>query len=167
MEIRQLHHHDAEAYFALRLEALQPNPEAFGSSYEEEKDYPLSQIQSRLTDPAYVFGAFLENTLIGVVTLVRETKQKMSHRANIYAVYVTPLHRGKGVAKQLLQAAIEHAHTLQGIEQLYLAVVSDNISAKKLYRSFGFETYGIDQKAIKISRKYYDEELMVRFLSHS
>lgn len=165
MEIRQLHPDDAEAYFALRLEALQINPEAFGSSYEEEKDYPLSWTQSRLSDPAsYVYGAFVEKDLVGVVTLMRETKIKMSHRANIYAVYVTPKRRGKGVAKQLLKATIEKSRDLQGIEQVYLAVVAENRVAKKVYRAFGFETYGIDRKAIKINGKYYDEELMVLYL---
>ncbi|MEY8343946.1 GNAT family N-acetyltransferase [Niallia circulans] len=165
MEIRQLRHDDAEAYFALRLEALQINPEAFGSSYEEEKDYPLSRTQSRLSDPAsYVYGAFVEKDLVGVVTLMRETKIKMSHRANIYAVYVTPKRRGKGVAKQLLKATIEKSRDLQGIEQVYLAVVAENRVAKKVYRAFGFETYGIDRKAIKINGKYYDEELMVLYL---
>ncbi|NRG30922.1 GNAT family N-acetyltransferase [Niallia circulans] len=165
MEISQLHPDDAEAYFALRLEALQINPEAFGSSYEEEKDYPLSRTQSRLSDPAsYVYGAFVEKDLVGVVTLMRETKIKMSHRANIYAVYVTPKRRGKGVAKQLLKATIEKSRDLQGIEQVYLAVVAENTAAKKVYRAFGFETYGIDRKAIKINGKYYDEELMVLYL---
>lgn len=165
MEIRQLRHDDAEAYFALRLEALQINPEAFGSSYEEEKDYPLSRTQSRLSDPAsYVYGVFVEKDLVGVVTLMRETKIKMSHRANIYAVYVTPKRRGKGVAKQLLKATIEKSRDLQGIEQVYLAVVAENTAAKKVYRAFGFETYGIDRKAIKINGKYYDEELMVLYL---
>ncbi|MFP3719244.1 GNAT family N-acetyltransferase, partial [Niallia circulans] len=152
MEISQLHPDDAEAYFALRLEALQINPEAFGSSYEEEKDYPLSRTQSRLSDPAsYVYGAFVEKDLVGVVTLMRETKIKMSHRANIYAVYVTPKRRGKGVAKQLLKATIEKSRDIQGIEQVYLAVVAENTAAKKVYRAFGFETYGIDRKAIKIN----------------
>lgn len=165
MEIRQLRPDDAEAYFALRLEALQINPEAFGSSYEEEKDYPLSRTQSRLSDPAsYVYGAFVEKDLVGVVTLMRETKIKMSHRTNIYAVYVTPKRRGKGVAKQLLKATIEKSRDLQGIEQVYLAVVAENTAAKKVYRAFGFETYGIDRKAIKINGKYYDEELMVLYL---
>ncbi|MEM5594526.1 hypothetical protein AAHH67_27330 [Niallia circulans] len=37
-------------------------------------------------------------------------------------------------------------------------------SCKKVYRAFGFETYGIDRKAIKINGKYYDEELMVLYL---
>ncbi|PAD82688.1 GNAT family N-acetyltransferase [Niallia circulans] len=165
MEIRQLGPDDAEAYFALRLEALQTNTEAFGSSYEEEKDYPLSRTQSRLSDPAsYVCGAFVEKDLVGIVTLMRETKKKLSHRANIYAVYVTPKCRGKGVAKHLLKATIEKSRDLQGIEQVYLAVVAENAAAKKVYQAFGFETYGIDRKAIKINGKYYDEELMVLFL---
>ncbi|WP_400245806.1 N-acetyltransferase family protein [Niallia sp. JL1B1071] len=165
MEIRQLHLHDAKAYFALRLEALKTNPEAFGSSYEEEKDYSISRTENRLTDPtSFVFGAFAENNLVGVLTLMKDTKQKMSHRGHLYAAYVTPLHRGKGVGKQLVQIAINKAQKLQEIEQLYLEVVSDNIQAKKLYESLGFETYGMDRKALKVSGKYYDETLMVLYL---
>ncbi len=37
MEIRQLTAEDAVLYKALRLEALQNHPEAFGSDYEAEK----------------------------------------------------------------------------------------------------------------------------------
>jgi ribosomal protein S18 acetylase RimI-like enzyme len=166
MEIRQLHLRDAEVYFALRLEALKTNPEAFGSSYEEEKDYPISRTENRLTDSAsYVFGAFAENHLIGVLTLMKDTKQKMSHRGHLYAAYVTPIHRGKGVGKQLVKIAINKAQELREIEQLYLEVVSDNIPAKKLYESLGFETYGIDRNALKISGNYYDEALMVLYLN--
>lgn len=165
MEIRQLHLRDAKAYFALRLEALKTNPEAFGSSYEEEKDYPISRTENRLTDSsAYVFGAFAENHLIGVLTLMKDGKQKMNHRGHLYAAYVTPLHRGKGVGKQLVQIAINKAMELHDIEQLYLEVVTNNIAAKELYDSLGFETYGIDRKALKISGKYYDEALMVLYL---
>lgn len=40
MEIRLLTVADAVVYRKLRLEGLQSNPEAFGSSFEEEKDMP-------------------------------------------------------------------------------------------------------------------------------
>ncbi|WP_410429700.1 hypothetical protein [Metabacillus litoralis] len=41
MDIRLLKPLDAENYRNFRLEALQNNPESFGSSYEEEKDKTL------------------------------------------------------------------------------------------------------------------------------
>ena len=48
MEIRHLNGTDAIIYRTLRLQALQMSPEAFGSSYEEEKDAPLEQYISKL-----------------------------------------------------------------------------------------------------------------------
>lgn len=42
MEIRLLTAADAAVYRHLRLEGLQMNPEAFGSSFEEEKDMGLA-----------------------------------------------------------------------------------------------------------------------------
>lgn len=161
MEIRELHPKDAEIYINLRLEALRTNPEAFGSSYEEEKDYPIEKTEWRLGDAsAHMFGAFIDGRLIGMVTLMREVKNKMKHRANIYAVYVTPSQRGKGVAKRLMEASIRKAKELKEVEQLYLTVVSTNEPAKRLYQSLGFSTYGVDRKAIKIADEYYDDDLM-------
>ena len=53
---------------------------------------------------------------------------------------------------------------MEGLEQINLCVVSDNIKAKKLYKSFGFLTYGTEQKAMKIDNRYLDEYLMVLYL---
>ncbi|MFD1040487.1 hypothetical protein ACFQ3N_19095 [Virgibacillus byunsanensis] len=73
MEIRQLIPNDAEKYFNLRLEALQRNLEAFSSTYEEEKDYSLEKYQNRFKDDYfYTFGAFENEQLLGVVSLVME-----------------------------------------------------------------------------------------------
>ena len=95
MEIRTLTEDDAALYRELRLEALQTNPEAFGSSYEEAAARPLSATAERLRTPgAVTLGAFEEAALIGNVTLVRDEGLKMRHRANIYAMYVTPAARG-------------------------------------------------------------------------
>ena len=49
MTISILNEHDAEAYQELRLQALQTNPEAFGSTYEREAAFSLSFVQERLT----------------------------------------------------------------------------------------------------------------------
>ncbi|GGB34070.1 N-acetyltransferase [Lentibacillus populi] len=164
MFIRQLNDKDAEKYLEIRLQALQTNPEAFASSYQEEKQYPLEVFQNRLKDDhSYTFGAFENEKLFGVVSLVKEQKIKIKHRATIYAMYVVPERRGNGIGKKLLAEAIKQAEKLNGIEQVHLSVVSNNESAKNLYRFLGFETYGIDKRALKIDDRYYDEELMVLY----
>ena len=60
MHIRALAPPDSTAFQALRLRGLRECPEAFASSYEEEVDTPLSEIERRLqpkTDSA-IFGGF-------------------------------------------------------------------------------------------------------------
>lgn len=165
MEIRILDSNDAADYRKIRLEALQGNPEAFSSSYEEEVEFPIERTASRLDDiSSYCFGAFKDNALVGVVSLVLEARHKIKHRANIFAMYVAPDFRKLGVGRKLMIAAIERAQNVDGIEQIYLTVNASNKPAKKLYVSLGFQTYGIDKRALRIGDQYFDEELMVLML---
>ncbi|MFM1652431.1 GNAT family N-acetyltransferase [Brevibacillus sp. B_LB10_24] len=165
MEIRALGPEDANLYRSIRLEALQHHPEAFGSSYEEEKEFSVEKFAGRLQEEhSFTFGAFENGRLFGVVTLVLEQKNKRKHRANIFAMYVSPEKRNLGIAKTLMIEAIRKAKNTTDVEQLHLSVVTDNQPAKKLYRSLGFETYGIEKRALKIDQNYFDEELMVLYV---
>lgn len=161
MEIRQLMPADAALYKVLRLEALQNHPEAFGSDYEAEKDRPVEQYAVRFqSEQATTFGAFHENELVGVVTVVCSEPVKMRHRANLFAMYVTPRIRTQQVGRQLVQEALRTLEKRSMIEQVHLSVVRTNEAAKALYRSLGFESYAIEPRALKIDDTYHDEELM-------
>jgi RimJ/RimL family protein N-acetyltransferase len=168
MEIRLLEPSDAESYWVLRLEALKQNPEAFSSSYEEaiQRQNPIEQVAKNLSSEGnYTFGAFESGKLIGVVTLLRERSIKLQHRANIFAMYVTPKKQGIGAGKALLTKAIDQAKIIEVIKKINLTVVSSNVKAKSLYTSLGFEVFGIEEKAIMVNNVYYDEEHMVLFLN--
>jgi RimJ/RimL family protein N-acetyltransferase len=166
MEIRQLNPADAEEYLSIRLEALQNSPYAFASSYEEEKNQTMEKYKNRFETPknTFTFGAFEDSQLVGVVTLVKEQLLKLSHRANIVAMYIKPEKRGNGIGKSLISEVIEKAYNLEGIEQIYLTVVTTNVPAKKLYTSNGFKVFGKETRALKFENTYYDEEHMVLFL---
>lgn len=167
MEIKLLKEQHAKEYWELRLEALQKNPEAFGSSYEEtiKRTSPIESTAERLVSKgSYTYGCFEEEKLAGVVTLVCEHGLKTKHKASIYAMYVTPAFRGTGVARKLMESAIQQAKDLPDVEQVMLTVVTTNEMARRLYLSLGFIIYGSEKRALKYKEEYYDEELMVLFL---
>ncbi|QED46733.1 GNAT family N-acetyltransferase [Cytobacillus dafuensis] len=164
MNIRLLAPNDSDAYRNIRLMALQKHPEAFASSYEEETAYSKDVYKNRFqTENSFTFGAFENEELLGTVTLLKETKLKLKHRANIVAMYVSPEKRRMGIGKALIANALEKAKELGEVEQVYLSVEATNEPAKKLYESFGFEVYAEEKRALKIGNTYYDEEHMVLF----
>jgi ribosomal protein S18 acetylase RimI-like enzyme len=76
----------------------------------------------------------------------------------LWGMYVRPIARSTGVAKHLVKAILSHAR--ERVELLQLAVVSENETARRLYRNFGFAEYGHEVHALKQSGRYYDEVLM-------
>ncbi|QWH01361.1 GNAT family N-acetyltransferase [Bacillus mycoides] len=165
--IRLLTKEDAEKYWDLRLQALQVNPEAFVTTYEEaiRQENPIKRVESNLTaTTSCTFGAFNEeNHLVGVVTLLTEEREAYKHKGHIVAMYVDAQNRRNGLARELITNAIQRARDIK-LEQLTLGVVSTNEPAKKLYESMGFKTYGIEKRAIKVNDVYSDDENMVLFL---
>ncbi len=167
MDIRLLDASDAKKYWDLRLEALEQNPEAFATSYEEaiSRENPVEGVENNLSkEGSFTFGAFHHNELIGVVTLLQEAPLKLKHKANILAMYVDPKMRGLGVGNELLLEAINHAKSMKTIENLNLSVVTTNESAKKLYSKLGFKVFGTEKYALIINGQYYDEEYRVLYL---
>ena len=166
MNIRLLEESDAIEYRELRLEALQNNPEAFATTYEDEIKKTFEDYRNRLSRKDFwTFGAFDNNQLIGVVTLIREQGHKLRHRTSIVAMYVTSEGRRKGTGKSLMLLAIQHAKQMEGIEQIYLSVVTTNTAAIRLYQSLGFEVFGTEKRAMKSSdATYWDEYHMVLYL---
>ncbi|THE12611.1 GNAT family N-acetyltransferase [Bacillus timonensis] len=167
MNIRKLIPEDAEGYWKLRLKALTTDPDAFLVTYHEaiSKENPIEEYKKSFqSEYILTFGAFEKAQLVGVVTLVRETRQKIRHRANVVAMYVDDEKRGKGIAKSLLTEAIKVAENISEIEQLYLTVDAENTPAKQLYEKVGFQTFAVDKKAMKYNGQYRGEEHMVLFL---
>lgn len=166
MAIRLLTEKDAQAYRDLRLEALQKNPEAFAATFEDEQKNSIEYYQNRFKrNEFWTYGYLTQNELVGVVTLIREQGPKLNHRSSIVAMYVTKKERKRGFGKELMQTVIQQAKKIGGIEQIYLSVVTTNISAISLYQALGFEIYGTEKRALKTNDgSYWDEHHMVLYL---
>ena len=167
MEIRRLTDRDADSYRLLRLEALEREPLAFTDSVAEHQDMTLESIRHRLgaAEDNFVLGAFIDRQLIGMAGFFRRRGEKIRHRGGIWGVYVSQECRGKGVGRALLGELIGLVQLLPGMEHVALAVSSQNVGAKGLYESLGFEVYGCERRALKIGDAYVDEELMVLYFA--
>jgi RimJ/RimL family protein N-acetyltransferase len=160
--IRRLGISDLDAFRLIRLEGLENAPEAFGSTFEKESSESGQYFLDRLTRSA-VFGGFAGNRLVGVAGFYSFDDTKSRHKGVLWGMYVTPEARGSGLATALVETLLEHAS--EEVEQVQLTVVTSNPRAKRFYERLGFVEYGLEEKALKYNGEYFDEVLMVKFLS--
>jgi ribosomal-protein-alanine N-acetyltransferase len=68
--------------------------------------------------------------------------------AEILNVAVAPMHRGRGIGRALVTAALDACET-RGVQSVYLEVRVSNVAARRLYAGSGFREMGR-------RRGYYD-----------
>lgn len=78
----------------------------------------------------------------------------------MWGVYVKEAVRSQGIGRALMSALIARASSLPGLEQVRLAVGTDQTAAKKLYRSLGFRSYGRERRCMKVGNAYVDMDHM-------
>ena len=161
MLIRRLTPADAGAARAVRLRALREHPEAFATSYEEERERDPAETARRL-EPGpgqLTLGAFDDGRLVGTATLTRSAKPKLLHRATLAAMYVAPEARARGAGGALLEGVLETARGW-GVTDVGLAVTVGNAAARRIYERAGFVAYGVEPRALRVDGRFHDVELM-------
>ncbi|QXE01613.1 GNAT family N-acetyltransferase [Terribacillus sp. DMT04] len=165
MNIRKLTAADAEAYWELRLQALQYHPDAFSTTYEEAANRPIEQVKANLESAtAETYGIFEDGVLAGNATLRYEILTKLQHRADLVAVYLAPEVKGNGYGKMLIKHMIQVARKREGIEKVNLVVAANNHVAKHVYEQAGFKQFAVEKNAMKLDDTYITEIHMALIL---
>lgn len=148
--VRVLLEADAAAYVVLRREALLDSPLAFAASPSDDLAVSEAAVREQLrrAPDAVVLGAF-QPGLIGAVGVMRDRHLKASHKARLWGMYVAPAYRRRGIAGELLGAAIRHARALPDVSWVHLSVSSAASAARRLYARHGFEVWGTEPDALR------------------
>ncbi|WP_034386189.1 GNAT family N-acetyltransferase [Deinococcus sp. YIM 77859] len=164
--VRVLTAADAPAYREVRLRALQTDPLAFITTAAEFAGRPLTEVAAQLEPraDAVTFGAFVAGELVGLLTIVREERAALRHRASIFGVSVQPEARGRGCGDALLRAGIAHVRTWEGVTSLHLAVMETQHPARRLYERHGFQVWGTQPDAVQAAngQRYAEHHLILR-----
>ena len=160
--IRPLTPSDVDAFLALRRAALEGAPYAFLSSAADDRFRTPEAAASLLRGEtgSVTFGAFRPE-IVGMAGLFREPRSKTRHKIHVWGMYVDPAHRGQGLGGALLEAAVAHARTLDGVSAVHLGVLSEAHAARRVYERAGFEVWGVERDAVRHEGKGLDEFHMV------
>lgn len=153
---------DVHVWRALRMDGILRHPQAFIVTAEEAAAVPVEQDAKRLSNGDR-FMAFIDGVAVGLIGLNQQDMPRAAHRGEIGPLYVVPGARGKGIADDLLAAAIEAAQSL-GVWQIELSVFVENAPAIALYKRHGFELTGKIPNAIAGADGFEDDLLMIRIL---
>lgn len=161
--IRALGPADADAWAALRAEALSAHPLVFGSSLPADAQQLVTSFHDRISPggEAVILGAFAAARLVGSVGLRRETGTKERHKAYLWGMFVRAGSRRLGAGARLLRAATVQARAWPGVEDIRLSVSEAAPEAQRLYERHGFRAWGREPRVLSIGGGVADEIHMV------
>ena len=144
IEIIELTPDDWQAYRALRLEALQTSPQAFGSRYADNLQHPEAWWRGRLEkaeNQSWLLFAKKQEQLAGMIGAFEPTDNDV---AEIISMFVSPQFRRQGIARALMSAVLERLQSKDRLKIARLEVNNQQLSAVRLYESFGFQIVSTD-----------------------
>ncbi|MGV0742593.1 GNAT family N-acetyltransferase [Mycolicibacterium sp. XJ870] len=131
-QVTRLTEADWRLFSHLRLRALADSLTIKDPHYRQEARFTAAQWRRRLRDHAQ-FAVMVNGRAVGLIG----AQQQEAETIYLYSLWVDPTARGYGLARQLINAAVEwargrHAHTVR------LRVASANTVARWVYESLGF-----------------------------
>lgn len=124
---------------SVRLQALTDSPSSFGSTLAREQAFTeeLWRQRARGSATTRLFLGWSDGTAVGIAGVFDEGDGSVQ----LVSVWVSPEHRGRGVARALSTAALRFAAE-RGFGVVRLWVTEGNSIARTLYEHLGFSPTG-------------------------
>lgn len=146
-DVKMLAPDDWAVWRDLRLRALADAPDAFGTTLADALEHDAEdQWRAAVSWPKVPFVAEVDGCPAAMGRLLFGDDPVYGDvpgaRAELISVWVAPEHRGGGVGRALVAAAVDHLAAHHPLTRLLLAVVETNLPARRLYESCGFGMIG-------------------------
>ncbi|HLR18581.1 MAG TPA: GNAT family N-acetyltransferase [Staphylococcus sp.] len=167
--IRYLTNEDLSTYHSFLLKGIHKELEVLAWKLQNEKCLAELDIQRLLSsNPTdyVVLGAFEQNELVGVVTLIHKQKYSLSHKAIIENMCIKGDNEcvRESIAKLLMQQIFKICHD-KNIEILLTSLISNNISGKVFFSNLNFDTLFLEEHARKYDDYYVDEHWLIYYFN--
>lgn len=107
------------------------------------------------------FVAKLQNNIVGWIALSPASDRCAYNGVAEVSLYIKESHRGQGIGKALLLAAIEESERI-GLWTLQSDIFPENKASIALHKKCGFREFGIREKIGYMNEKWRDVVLMER-----
>lgn len=160
--VRRLTADDAPEYVELRARMLTEDPLAFGASPGHDFMSSADAVREQIArgDDSAIYGAF-DHGLVAAIGVYRENRPKTRHKMHVWGAYVVPAHRGRGLGRRLLDAALAHARAVPGVAIAHISVTDAAPAARRLYEGAGFEAWGSEPDALRHEGRSVTEHHML------
>ncbi len=118
--IQYLEKSDNESYRSLWIYGITEQAMFFRISPEDDL---TTGIPTRFTPDSFTLGAYSQAGLVGIVSVERDAKIKVNHKALVFRMFVHPDAAGCGVGRALLERVITIAKSTENLRYLYLTVL--------------------------------------------
>ncbi len=164
--LRMIESHEAAAVRATMTEVAASSPYILRTA----EDFANMKIEEQVkwidghneSERDFLIGAFHEEKIIGLLGFRAFKNEKMKHRGSL-GVSLRHEYRGEGVGEILFRRLFELAERIEGLIQIELNVMSENVRAFHLYKKMGFiETGRVPNGFVLSDGSFSDDIAMIK-----
>lgn len=143
------------------IQSIDKDDECFFSNFPRVADWTKKEVlQYLILKTSFGWGVFSKKTneMVGLILI--------AHVLDAIEILTLETHvnvRRKGVGTLLLNQVFNYAKE-SDVQQIFLEVKETNLSAQSLYKTYGFEPYGIRKKYYTLTEGSHVDAILYRMI---
>ncbi|MDD4975054.1 MAG: hypothetical protein PHY93_11920 [Bacteriovorax sp.] len=160
--IRKLISSDYDDFYNMRIGMLESSTKDYTAGSSDWKNASKEQVMAYLRESEeasdnFVLGAFLQNSLVGMVGFRRETRAAVLHKGSTWGLFEKSEFKDNEIEKTLLNEVIKIVRGYDDFEYIRTVQNASNLEKLNLFFGLGFKQYGHEERSMRVEEKYFDQ----------